>query len=110
MDDPYLPSSRDLMEKCISPSFEALNIQNCFDNDARVIERGNARATPSHPGVPYVVVDGTPLDNPMEVAEAICASLQKRGMKKPSACANLETVGILQSLWNILGFYKNWEE
>ena len=87
MDDKAIRDARDLMEKCVQPSFEIDGVQKCFEERGKEIEIANAKATPPHPGVPYVVVDGKPLDDPMAVADAICVALATKGMKQPAACA-----------------------
>jgi len=86
MDDKAIGDARDLMEKCVQPSFEIEGVQKCFEERGKEIEIANAKATPPHPGVPYVVVDGKPLDDPMAVADAICVALATKGMKQPAAC------------------------
>mmetsp|Transcript_58518 Transcript_58518/g.125754 ORF Transcript_58518/g.125754 Transcript_58518/m.125754 type:complete len:193 (+) Transcript_58518:184-762(+) len=33
-----------------------------------------AKATPDHPGVPYILVNGQPLDNPTQLLRSVCAA------------------------------------
>jgi len=49
----------------------------------RNIEIENARATPPHPGVPWIVVDGTPMDN-LNLKQMVCQNLSKEGIKLPT--------------------------
>jgi hypothetical protein len=92
MDDETLSTARALMEKCVQPSFESDAVHQCLEERGRELEISNAKRTPPHPGVPYVVVDGTPLlDDPMAVGDAICASLKTKGINEPSACAKMRT-------------------
>mmetsp|Transcript_21972 Transcript_21972/g.30586 ORF Transcript_21972/g.30586 Transcript_21972/m.30586 type:complete len:276 (-) Transcript_21972:1135-1962(-) len=97
MDDEHLPSARDLMEKCITTrdgiscgiADPVTAVQECFDVRGRLIEINNAKQTPAHPGVPYVVVDGNPLDDPFSIKDAICERLEaKQGaaIEKPKSC------------------------
>lgn len=60
----------------------------CFDGQsgARALA-GNAAATPPHAGVPYVLVDGKPLDDESTLLEAVCKAYQG---PKPAACASLD--------------------
>ena len=46
-----------------------------------------AKATPAHDGVPYVLVDGTPLADPSTIEAALCAALKKQGVS-PAGCAS----------------------
>jgi len=121
MDDENLSSAKDLMEKCIAGDDDTATsssrsgssnvadlvstIQECFDTSGRLIEINNAKQTPAHAGVPYVVVDGIPLDNPFSVKDAICERLDaKQNMgrtgnlnKKPSACREGKEIDITPS-------------
>eukprot|EP00521_Asterionellopsis_glacialis_P001561 CAMPEP_0195259778 /NCGR_PEP_ID=MMETSP0706-20130129/8173_1 /TAXON_ID=33640 /ORGANISM="Asterionellopsis glacialis, Strain CCMP134" /LENGTH=231 /DNA_ID=CAMNT_0040313355 /DNA_START=380 /DNA_END=1076 /DNA_ORIENTATION=- len=108
MDDENLPSARDLMEKCIATGDGIRSgiadpvdaVQECLDVRGRSIEIHNAKQTPAHPGVPYVVVDGKPLDDPFSVKDAICERLEaKQGsdMKKPKSCRRPKEVTLSSS-------------
>jgi hypothetical protein len=56
-------------------------IHDCFTTHGHIMEVLAAKQTPSHPGVPYVLVDGVPLDDPFSVRTAICNRLiQKMSM------------------------------
>jgi hypothetical protein len=94
-DDATLSTARALMETCVRPSFESDAVHQCLEERGRELEIANAKQTPPHPGVPYVVVDGTPLrEDPMAVGDAICASLKEKGIKEPSACATMRTMAL----------------
>ena len=85
MDQADIPEAKDLMQSCAKfPD----DVQLCFDLRGRLLEIDNARQTPDHPGVPYVVVDGEALDDPFEVKGVICERLQRDGLniKLPAAC------------------------
>ena len=85
MDQGDIPEAKDLMQSCAKfPD----DVQLCFDLRGRLLEIDNARQTPDHPGVPYVVVDGEALDNPFQVKDVICERLQRDGLniKIPAAC------------------------
>lgn len=48
---------------------------------------GNAAATPPHAGVPYVLVEGKPLDDPSTLLQAVCDAYQG---SKPAACGSTD--------------------
>mmetsp|Transcript_49113 Transcript_49113/g.110515 ORF Transcript_49113/g.110515 Transcript_49113/m.110515 type:complete len:195 (+) Transcript_49113:206-790(+) len=52
------------------------------EGDAAVIDQ--AKATPSHPFCPYVVVDGKELENKDELLSAVCAGF--KGSPQPQEC------------------------
>jgi hypothetical protein len=58
------------------------DVQDCLEQRGKQIEIDNAKQTPAHMGVPYVVVDGQGLDEPFAVKDAICASLVRSKKKK----------------------------
>lgn len=68
---------------------DSQTVQQCYETRGRELEIANAKVTPSHPGVPYVLVDGVPLDDPLNVKKAICDRFLQRGMKEtdlPDGC------------------------
>ena len=79
MDDTSM-TAQELMELCLADSSkeDVSNVQSCYENQGHDHEVTNAKKTPPHPGVPYVVVDGVALDNPMETARAICDALHTK--------------------------------
>jgi hypothetical protein len=82
-------SAKDLMKQCTPTLQIAAGVQECMELRGRQLEIQNAKATPDHPGVPYVVVDGEALEDPLSVKDAICAKLTSGGMVKddlPKAC------------------------
>mmetsp|Transcript_15322 Transcript_15322/g.34809 ORF Transcript_15322/g.34809 Transcript_15322/m.34809 type:complete len:267 (-) Transcript_15322:41-841(-) len=60
-------------------------IQSCFAGAAGdEAQIDQAKATPSHPGVPYVVVNGKALDDVSTLLQAVCAAYE--GEHRPAAC------------------------
>jgi len=43
---------------------------------------------PEHGGVPWVVVDGTPLSNTTALLATVCAAAEAKGLPAPAGCAN----------------------
>jgi Gamma interferon inducible lysosomal thiol reductase (GILT) len=71
------------------PNVDAKAVQKCFEERGKELEIGNAKQTPAHPGVPYVLLDGTPVEDPMNIQDAICKALKDKGMDKlPESCAS----------------------
>jgi hypothetical protein len=67
-------------------------VQQCYKTRGRDLEIANAKLTPPHPGVPYVLVDGKALEDPFDVKTAICERLKQKGMKDtdlPDSCREL---------------------
>lgn len=78
MDDDSM-TARELMESCLDdPSVHDV-IHDCYTTDGHVLEVMNAKQTPKHPGVPYVLVDGKPMDNPMIIKDVLCDALKENG-------------------------------
>jgi hypothetical protein len=81
MDDPTIADARQLMTKCVAPmTVDPAKVQECFDTRGHAIEIANAKQTPDHPGVPYVTVDGQPLDDPFSIKSVICDILKQKGV------------------------------
>jgi Gamma interferon inducible lysosomal thiol reductase (GILT) len=89
MDDDSMNATQ-LMALCLDRPVEVEVIQHCYDTRAHYLEVRNAKQTPPHPGVPYVVVDGTPLDDPLDIVRVICDKLQEAG-EYPSICTTMTT-------------------
>eukprot|EP00933_Yihiella_yeosuensis_P076550 TRINITY_DN8636_c2_g2_i1.p1 TRINITY_DN8636_c2_g2~~TRINITY_DN8636_c2_g2_i1.p1 ORF type:complete len:247 (-),score=57.05 TRINITY_DN8636_c2_g2_i1:76-816(-) len=67
-----------------SIGLDKAKLSKCYsssDGDAAVIAQ--AKATPIHPGVPYLVVDGKALDDPSTFASAVCKAYKGT---KPASC------------------------
>jgi Gamma interferon inducible lysosomal thiol reductase (GILT) len=63
------------------------HVEECYKTRGHDIEISNAKQTPSHPGVPYVLVDGEPVDDPMAVKDDICKRLKSKGATSlPDSC------------------------
>jgi hypothetical protein len=84
-----MDSAKDLMKQC-TPTLEiAAGVEECLEVRGKQLEIQNAKATPDHPGVPFVMVDGEALDDPFSVKDAICAKLANGGTAEddlPKAC------------------------
>jgi Gamma interferon inducible lysosomal thiol reductase (GILT) len=79
MEDPTLATAHDLMQHCLLDDNDDVmvqTIQHCFTAQGTILEAMNAIQTPDHPGVPYVLVDGEALDDPLNVKAAICQRLK----------------------------------
>lgn len=70
----------------LSPNVDSDKVQDCYRTRGRELEIANAKQTPSHPGVPWVLVDGKAIDDPLSVKEAICTSLKSKGATLPESC------------------------
>ncbi|KAG7351711.1 thiol reductase [Nitzschia inconspicua] len=69
------------------PDVDAKAVQQCYEQRGKQLEIANAKQTPEHPGVPYVLLDGKPVDDPMEIQTAICNALQSKGLDPlPDSC------------------------
>ena len=82
--------SQALMTACaalVIPKVDFSAIDECFDLQGRKLEIHNARNTPEHPGVPYVLIDGAPIDDVTNTKETICKLLKDKGLDPlPKAC------------------------
>jgi hypothetical protein len=81
----------EIMTVCVMSlnTVDSLTVEDCYTSRGRELEIANAKVTPSHPGVPYVLLDGVPLDDPLSIKTAICERLLQRGMKEtdlPDSC------------------------
>ena len=79
-------SAYKLMTECTPDGVDPSEVETCLKTRGRQLEIANAKKTPAHPGVPYVVVDGTPMDNPFDTKKLICENLEKQGVS-PKGCA-----------------------
>jgi hypothetical protein len=106
MDDPTLATAHQLMEHCLDDidndnDVMVQTIQHCFTTQGTILEAMNALQTPDHPGVPYVLVDGEALDDPLAVKTAICQKLkvqqnernksQQEKVSLPAACQDSQS-------------------
>mmetsp|Transcript_1543 Transcript_1543/g.2108 ORF Transcript_1543/g.2108 Transcript_1543/m.2108 type:complete len:272 (-) Transcript_1543:82-897(-) len=73
-----------LVEHCISCSSCLHKVEACVAQNGKELEVQMAKATPSHPGVPYVLVNGKPIDEPLDVQQAVCEALPDDA--RPSSC------------------------
>lgn len=84
MDDDSM-SAHDLMAFCLLDDLDTAMIQKCYETNGHAIEVRNAKQTPKHHGVPYVVVDGISLEDPLNITNVICEKLKEAG-EYPSVC------------------------
>lgn len=86
MDDEDM-SAKDLLGKCAPDGVDAALIYECKDQRGRELEIENAKKTPDHPGVPYVLVDGEMVEQPDDTKQVLCDKLKEKGVE-PKACAS----------------------
>lgn len=75
-------------------SLDGGRIVSCATGDAGAkAEEEMGKATPDHPGVPYILVDGQVLDDPKQMLHAICKAYTG---EKPRGCHRAEDVSGLE--------------
>lgn len=79
-------SAHEVMIECAPDGVDPTEVEVCLKTRGRQLEIANAKKTPVHPGVPFVVVDGSPMDNPFETKKTICKKLKKQGAH-PKGCS-----------------------
>ncbi|KAL3944127.1 MAG: hypothetical protein SGBAC_001811 [Bacillariaceae sp.] len=88
--DKKAQDAKTLMKTCaakVIPKVDFPAIDECFDMQGRKLEIQNARKTPEHPGVPYVLIEGAPIDDIARTEESICKLLKEKGLDPlPKAC------------------------
>lgn len=90
MDDPSLEKAHDLLLECTkATSIDPNVIQDCFATHGHAMEIKAAKATPTHPGVPYVLVDGVALEDPFSIQKTICDKLKQKKQQRSSTTAML---------------------
>jgi len=62
--------------------------------DGQAAEVKMAKATPDHPGVPYILVNGKALDDPQGLLQAICTAYTG---DKPEGCSDAIPAGVKKS-------------
>lgn len=82
-------SARDLLLAC-SENIDPDLIHSCFYKHGHIIEVWAAKHTPTHPGVPYVLVDGQALSDPFSVRKAICERLIQKMSLQGDEMNNLD--------------------
>ena len=68
-------TAKELMSSCIDACED---IHACYKLRGHLIEISNAKLTPNHPGVPYILVDGDAIDNPFDIKNVICDKLKQK--------------------------------
>jgi len=100
MDDNSL-DAKALMKTCaalVIPKVDFPAIDECFDLQGRKLEIHNARNTPEHPGVPYVLIDGAPIEDFSQTKKAICKLLKEKGSGDlPKVCQSMHE-GFLRAI------------
>jgi hypothetical protein len=88
MDNAEMSAHELLLECSADADIDVDATQSCMEGQGRHIEIVNAKKTPAHSGVPYVLVDGKPLDDPFkDTKTAICKALSDKGVNPlPAAC------------------------
>lgn len=61
-------------------------------SEGKTLQEVAAKATPQHPGVPYILLDGASVDNPLEIQAALCRALAAKGVKPPGCAGAQELV------------------
>ena len=91
----FLQETHDILQSKdhLTNSFPEDKIQDCYEKRGRDIEISNAKQTPSHPGVPFVLIDGSPVDDFLQTKEIICKRLEEKGAVDPlpKACRDTTT-------------------
>ena len=73
-----------LVASCLDESL-APAMQDCVQTQGRALEVRNAKQTPRHLGVPVVLVNGKPADDPMtDIKTAVCQAVP--GEARPTSC------------------------
>jgi len=86
-----------LVETCLSCGHCLHKVNTCVSSKrGKELEVQMAKATPDHPGVPYIVVNGNPLDDDdvLDIKKIICeaaASSQADRLKSCNAAATVST-------------------
>ena len=69
------------------PEIRTDMVQMCKQHRGKMLEVQNAKQTPEHPGVPFVLLDGQPVEDPMAIQKEICETLHNKGLKTlPDSC------------------------
>lgn len=83
MEDKY---AVDAAEDCASSAgLDYASIEGCAKgSEGEAVEALMAKATPDHPGVPYILVNGKALDSPSGLLKAVCEAYSGT---KPAGCS-----------------------
>ena len=88
MDDDAM-SAHEVMIECVPEGVDPTEVEECLNDRGRKLEIANAKRTPVHAGVPYVVVDSKPMDNPFDTKATVCKLLDQQGVR-PSGCSSVD--------------------
>lgn len=80
-----------LAQSCASSNgLSFTDLKTCYDGDAgNIALREQAMATPAHPGVPYILVDGKVLDDTNALLHSVCSAYKGPA---PTGCKGIELV------------------
>lgn len=82
----YQNDATALVAACLDDSLiDAM--QHCVETQGRDLEILNAKQTPGHAGVPYVLVNGVPLQDPLQIKAAVCQALAEESIR-PASCSS----------------------
>lgn len=85
---PYSNGTRTLQDVYETSCSGTPDVWACAtDAEGAGLQIAAAKATPQHEGVPYVLLNGKALDNPLDLQSALCAAL-KDVSPAPAACAS----------------------
>jgi hypothetical protein len=98
MDNAEMSAHELLLECAADADINVDATQSCLEGQGRHIEIANALKTPAHSGVPYVLVDGKPLEDPFnDTKTTICKALSEKGVSPlPAACTATTLAGNLR--------------
>lgn len=71
-------------------------LEACVKKDGKALEISNAKATPPHPGVPWVLIDNQPLDDTDKLVATVCAKIEGA---KPAGCASSSGKRTMDPAW-----------
>ncbi|CAB9521132.1 expressed unknown protein [Seminavis robusta] len=96
MDNTEMSAHELLMECAADADIDVAATQSCADGQGRDIEIANAKKTPAHPGVPYVLVEGIAVpDANGQTKLFLCQKLAEKG-HHPSACSSNHSDRLLE--------------
>jgi len=86
----YDTYTKGLVMSCAAANrLDSAALSKCFsssEGDHAVVQQ--ASATPEHPGVPYILVDGKPVEQPNDLLKEVCKAYQGT---TPKECSKLRT-------------------
>lgn len=83
MEDKFAADAAESCAKSAGIDYKALH-ECATGPDGEAAEKEFAKATPDHPGVPYILVNGKAIDDPSNLLKAVCDAYTGT---KPSGCS-----------------------